>query len=99
MPKEHDYKARCEAKNVPKDWPDWMKPVDSRILELMERTRQAKLGGVWFKSATIAVNLEMSNDYVNKRMKELNEHDFVEQRDYPQGYYRITEEGTEFIRN
>lgn len=84
---------------MPKDSPDWIMPVDSRILELMERTRQAKLGGVWFKSATVAVNLDLSKDYVNKRMRELKERGYVEMREYPQGYYRITEKGSEFIRD
>lgn len=72
-----------------------MKPVDNRILELLERTKPAKLGGLWLKGATIAENLDLSGNYVNRRLRQLEREGYVESGS--KGYYRITERGAEYI--
>lgn len=72
-----------------------MKPVDRRILEMLERTKPAKLGGMWLKSATLAENLDHNNDYINQRVRQLLEEGYVESG--TKGYYRISDRGSEFI--
>lgn len=85
--------------DVRRDAPEWMKPVDTRILELLEQTKSAKLDGLWMKGATIAVNLEVSKNYVNKRLRKLAQEGYVEKLDHQRGYYRISDTGTEFVRS
>lgn len=82
-----------------RDTPEFMKPVDRRILELLEQTKSAKVGGLWMKGATIATNLNNSTDYINRRLRELKENDYVETRERPKGYYRITKKGSSFVRS
>lgn len=81
---------------MPVDWPEWMKPMDVRILEVLERTKSAKIGGLWLKGATIAKNLNASSDYVGNRLRQLQTEDYVEADG---GYYRITEKGSLFVRD
>lgn len=95
----YTYNKQSGCQTVPGDLPDWMMPVDDRILELLERTRAAKVGGLWVKGATVAVNLDLSANYVNKRLRKLEKEGYVERRDRPKGYYRITEKGSEFVRS
>lgn len=77
--------------------PDWMKPIDERILEFLAQTERVKVGGLWFKPAGIARNVGHDRDYVNRRLRVLLERELVEQSS--DGYYRITTDGTEFVRS
>lgn len=75
--------------------PDWMKPVDSRILEMLEQTKAAQYGGLWLTGRVIAGNLDMSGNYMNKRLRQLVEEGYVEHR--KGGFYRIDDKGTRFV--
>ena len=77
------------------DDPEWMLPMDRRILELMERSKTVRPSGLWLTPKTIAVNLDATGDYCNRRLREMEGHGYVDNSD---GYYRITNKGSEFIR-
>lgn len=72
-----------------------MKPIDKQILDMLERTKPAQLGGMWIKGATIARNIDKNSDYINSRLRRLNEEGYVETDD--RGYYRITSRGSQYI--
>lgn len=76
--------------------PEWMVQMDERILDLMSKTRRAKVDGLWLTPKSLALALPAERSYVNKRLKELAEHGYV---DDINGLYRITELGHQYIQD
>ena len=74
--------------------PDWMKPADVRILEILAGTQQAKVGGLWLKAATIAQNVDLNPNYVGRRCRTLAEHDLIDKEG---DYYRIKDSGAAYV--
>ena len=70
--------------------------MDRRILEYMAQTRDLKFGGMWLRPHGLARNLGTSREYVNRRLIELTDRGYVETDG--EGYYRITDEGVDFVR-
>lgn len=77
--------------------PEWMKPMDRRILELLAGTREAKLQGMWIKPSGVARNIGATRSYVNGRLIELTDRGYVEKSE--DKYYRITDKGVHFIKS
>lgn len=71
-----------------------MTPMDERILELLERSRSVKSGGLWFQTKGIAINLNANMKYVSARLQELAQHGYVDRED---NMYRISEKGIDYI--
>ena len=72
-----------------------MRPVDEKILDYLNRTRRAKVGGLWMKPNTLARNISTTRSYVSTRLQVLVENGAVERDD--QGFYRITDSGTDIL--
>ncbi|KYH23770.1 hypothetical protein HAPAU_38490 [Halalkalicoccus paucihalophilus] len=68
---------------------DWMSPVDDRILEVCSRA------DLVLTPSIIAYNIEYSREEINRRLSELERHDFVERVD--RGKYRITNKGYQYL--
>ena len=62
---------------------------DDRILETLESS------GLTLSPAVIAHNTDYSGNYINKRVRKLNNHDLVERVD--EGMYRITDCGRAYL--
>lgn len=77
------------------DDPDWMRPMDRRILELMAESRRVKMAGLWLRPVGVAKNLDATRQYVSARLSELVKHEFVEQSE--DGFYRITDKGYYYV--
>lgn len=75
---------------------EWMRPTDREILEVLERSRQLKVGGLWMNPATVARNINRTRGHVNARLRELQDHGLAESDG--DGYYRITDEGTDVLK-
>lgn len=93
---EHGYNGLITSSTVPNEEPEWMMPMDRRILELMAQTAAVKPGGLAWKPGHIAKNLNASRDYINHRIRDLHDHGYVKSED---GYYRITEQGITFAKS
>jgi predicted transcriptional regulator len=69
---------------------DWLKPADKPILlEFREY-------GKWMTPPTIYVNVEYADGYVRKRIKALDEHDFLE-RHPEKNAFRISNRGRQYL--
>ena len=74
-----------------RDRPDWMTRSDFYILQALGDAEILEV-----QSPTIvAYNLDLSREYVSKRLGVLSNYNLVEKLD--QGRYRITSKGDEFI--
>lgn len=70
--------------------------VRREILDLLERSKRLKPGGLWLNPAAVARNLGRSNNYINTEMRELYQDGLVESDG--NGYYRIAADGSDLIR-
>lgn len=74
-----------------RDRPDWMTRSDYYILRALDNTEILEVQS----PTVIAYNLDLSREYVSKRLGILSEHKLTEKLD--QGRYRITTKGSKFI--
>lgn len=79
------------------DRPEWMTPMDERILELMAKTRRVKVDGLWLPPKSIMLALPADRSYVTTRLKELERMGFV--KSDGDGWYLITEAGYQYIQS
>lgn len=70
--------------------------VRREILDILERSKRLKPGGLWLNPAAVARNLGRSNNYINTQMRELYQDDLLESDG--DGYYRIAPDGSDRIR-
>lgn len=73
------------------DDPEWMKPMDRRILEFLAETKRVKMAGLWFKPVGLARNIDATRQYVSARLQVLVDEGLIEQDE--EGFYRITDKG------
>ncbi|WP_435065644.1 winged-helix domain-containing protein [Halobaculum sp. EA56] len=71
---------------------DWMQyPGDDRILELLDES------GMILSPAVIAANIDLSREYITRRLKALREHELVERVDTGRGHHQITQKGKKYL--
>lgn len=68
---------------------EWMTPMDDRIIELFHSSELV------LTPAIIAYNIDYSRGEINRRLSELEGHDFVEKVE--RGKYRLTERGEQYL--
>lgn len=68
---------------------EWMRPIDESVLELFHSS------DLVLTPAIIAYNIEYSSKEVNRRLSELEEHNFVERVE--RGKYRLTNLGEAYL--
>lgn len=71
--------------------------VAREILDLFERSRRLKTGGLWLNPAAVARNLGRSKNYINTQLRELESAGYVETDG--DGYYRIADTGAKALED
>lgn len=72
-----------------RDTPEWMTPLDDRILELFHSA------DLVLSPSIIAYNLDYSREQVNRRLGNLHDNGFVERIE--RGKYRLTTQGEQYL--
>lgn len=72
-----------------RDTPEWMMPLDDRILELFHSS------DLVLSPSIISYNLDYSREQVNRRLGVLQENGFVDRVE--RGKYRITTQGEQYL--
>lgn len=69
--------------------------VQQQILDLMERSRMLRAGGLWLNPAAVARNIGRSKNYTNTQLRDLYTKNLVETDG--DGYYRISPSGSDAV--